>query len=381
MSDCRVEEGEPQKLLPKTREIGEAGEVGEVGEAREAREAGEAGKVGEVGEVGEGGEGGESIKVYDPSWLPCDACGVERGTLACGRCHAGYYCSRECQQEHFPKHKKECKHWNDDRFRVGRLTRPNVFAVRHGRGNAGALVAGGPCRATWKPTDWLIDHMPFRGSSTSTFSCSYRHGAKMLHIMATAGNVDGVRDALADGVYPDVEDWRGNTVLYYMATHPGTTDGGVSALTQERRTTIAVLLLDAGADPMRRGSLTNRWAEEKAVDNGYPAVSAAIKTHRYRPFWPLIHDHINTVPIKDPVLQKLVHRYVDCYWRAHSAHWLCNPNSTVTMGNFYVHPDVAALYLEAPNPTTIDTVWKSVEARHRQFVGTLKKQWERVHHK
>lgn len=323
-----------------------------------------------------GEEGGsKGNKRYDVSYIPCDACGVKEGTKVCTRCHAGYYCSMPCQKAHFLEHKKECQHWDDRLYRKGRLSRPNSFVIRLKRGNPGALLASGPCRDTWKSQEWLIQHMPFPTCSTSTFSCVERHGAKMLHIMATAGNVDGVRDALEDGVYPDVEDWRGNTVLYYMASHPG---NPAEDLTEERRVEITALLLDYGADPMRRGSMTNMWAEEKAAEKGLLKLAAAIRGHKYRAFWPVIHDHVNVVPLRDPVLAKLVHRYVDVYWRAHSAHWLCNPNPATTMGNFYMHPDIASLYLGAKKSKTVDQVWKSVETRQLQFVKVLRTQQERA---
>eukprot|EP00899_Mesostigma_viride_P005883 jgi/Mesvir1/15296/Mv06507-RA.1 len=49
--------------------------------------------------------------------LPCANTGCEEpGTRACGKCHAAYYCSKECQRSHHPDHKRTCKwveRWNE----------------------------------------------------------------------------------------------------------------------------------------------------------------------------------------------------------------------------------------------------------------------------
>jgi hypothetical protein len=39
----------------------------------------------------------------------CASCGTGGATLRCSRCHAAWYCNRECQTAHWPAHKSLCK--------------------------------------------------------------------------------------------------------------------------------------------------------------------------------------------------------------------------------------------------------------------------------
>jgi hypothetical protein len=52
---------------------------------------------------------------FDLSFTQCNMCGKEDKLQKCGRCGFVRYCSVECQEKHWPEHKKMCKFYREKR--------------------------------------------------------------------------------------------------------------------------------------------------------------------------------------------------------------------------------------------------------------------------
>ena len=48
--------------------------------------------------------------MLDLELFVCMHCGKDAGLAKCSRCRLAAYCSKECQQQHWPQHKSACKH-------------------------------------------------------------------------------------------------------------------------------------------------------------------------------------------------------------------------------------------------------------------------------
>jgi len=56
-----------------------------------------------------------SFKLFTKNDRACDLCRSHENVKSCSRCHVRAYCSRECQTKDWPRHKKECLEYTQDR--------------------------------------------------------------------------------------------------------------------------------------------------------------------------------------------------------------------------------------------------------------------------
>ena len=50
------------------------------------------------------------LQAQQADWKTCANCGIKREKMQkCGRCKKAHYCSKECQAQAWPEHKKACK--------------------------------------------------------------------------------------------------------------------------------------------------------------------------------------------------------------------------------------------------------------------------------
>ena len=141
----------------------------------------------------------------------CGECGADSARLFCGRCQQQYYCSDECQLEHWTAHKPDCVpvEEQDRRKKLGEMMVKAggdgqlrlVQQLVEGRGVDVNFVNAEWCTALFLASGWnrvqVVDWLVAAGARVNH---AHRvHGATALHVASEEGHIAVVRSLIRAG--------------------------------------------------------------------------------------------------------------------------------------------------------------------------------------
>jgi len=269
----------------------------------------------------------------------CQKCFKKEQKFVCSSCHSGYYCSKECQKEDWSVHKDFCKLWG----KSGKFNNPFF-------------------------TDSIVNfpeklpHLQLADSYLN-YSREY-HGETHLHIAVVTGNIERIKELLDKNVYINPYDYRINTPLYYVCSHPGKDN-----ILQENpalRLQIAKILLDNGAETITQGGITGMRPKEIAARNGHTELAELIDNHKFnKTWWDLRENFNNSTPPAH--LDKIVKKYYDLRWRAQTTHWIF-ASGRENMMNHIPHPKILEHIDKENIEESVEKLFNDCANRHKELI-------------
>jgi hypothetical protein len=316
----------------------------------------------------------------------CECCKRAAATLQCQQCHAGYYCSDECQTDHRARHEATCAHWKGDEAvdetedEAALLpSRPEPWRVSPSVPNASNSAADGTEAADITEAADMTDideaasvfellSLAFEEfcagnasphTTAKLFQAQSSAGLNVVHAAVTCGELELLGDLLQKHhALPDLPCARGITPLQCVAEHPDVGD-------ETTRCQMAKLLLDAGADPHYCGGEPRRTAADCALEFDRLKLYAVIVRHPAFVLFGEVHRHLCSALVPGMV-RELVHKYADSFWRQRSCRSLqCSQRETLTEG-FRIHP----AHEQEPEEHQLAR-WEDVVRRHACFQRVL----------
>lgn len=220
--------------------------------------------------------------------MDCESCG-KKTSKKCESCKSAYYCSKECLEKDWNIHKKFCLLYKKTKFKK------NPFYNNKGH----------------------ISPPP----NSHVFNT---HGETPVHLAIINNDIELLKKVCTT-FNPSTPDFRNNSPLYYVVTHPKVLD--------ENKGEMIKILLDNYADPFMLGGYSGRKFFELIEDE---ELFSFVENHPTFIKYEILRREFNTG--KFPL-------FVDIYWRDQTIYW-------------HYYPSSHSFYDIIPHPKILDLIEK-----------------------